>query len=166
MANAGTTQSVTNPPDETLPARSKRGNAADETRTAKELSDKAAHEAKAAAEAKAKADELATKAREKADAAKAREEDLKRLEAARKHLRKASPDDPIPLRRIETANPVGDTLYGSPRAVIDLRNKQEFPDVTLLYDGQVVHVISGKDPGRSFWIGQSNIAAMYPRFDI
>ena len=126
------------------------------------VDEKAAQAAKAAqAEAEAKAKKAALEAA----AAKAKQEDLERLEKARRHLRKATPDDPIPLRRVETASPVGDTLYGTPRNVIDLRN-DAYVGITLLFDGQVVHVINGREPSRSFWIGYSNIAAMYPRFDI
>lgn len=124
-----------------------------------EKASQAAKAAQGAAEAQAK------KAAAEAATARLKQEDLERLEKARKHLRKASPDDPIPLRRIETMGPVGDTLYGTPRTQIDLRNN-EYVGVSLLFDGQVVHVINGKEPGRSFWIGYGNIAAMYPRYDI
>ena len=139
--------------------------AATDARDAAAREAKAKLEADAASAAKAKADEAARKAAVEAAAAKAKQESLEALDRARKHLRKATPDDPIPLRRIETASPVGDTLYGTPRNVIDLRN-DAYVGITLLFDGQVVHVLNGREPSRSFWIGYSNIAAMYPRFDI
>lgn len=135
---------------------------------AKAAAERAAVDEAASKAAKAAQDAAAAKAKSaaaEAAAAKQKQEDLERLESARKHLRKASPEDPIPLRRVETAFPVGDTLYGTPRNVIDLRNS-EYVGVTLLFDGQVVHVIDGRNAARSFWIGYSNIAAMYPRFNI
>lgn len=166
VPSSATSSQATVTPPAPAPAGRGRSNATAERARAETEAEKAHREATAAAKAKETADAAARKAKAEADAAKAHEEDVKRYEAARKHLRKASPDDPIPLRRVETQGVVGDTLYGNPRNVIDLRNRQEFADVTLLYDGQVVHVIHGRDPGKSFWIGFANIAAMYPRFDI
>lgn len=115
---------------------------------------------------KAKADEAAFKAKAAQEAAERQKADRDNLSAARKHLTAASPENPIALRRVECGNVVGDTMYGgTARMVIDLANNEYKGRVTLLYDGQIVHVINAKEAGKSFWIGPSNIAAMYPRLD-
>lgn len=139
--------------------------AATDARDAAAREAKAKLEADAASAAKAKADEAARKAAVEAAAAKAKQESLEALDRARKHLRRATPDDPIPLRRLETNNPVGDSQFFGKRVEIDLRNS-EYVKVSLLFDGQVVHVVHRDDPKRSFWVGYGNIAAMYPLFDI
>ena len=86
------------------------------------------------------------------------------LAAATKSLRKASPESPIALRCLECCERIGGSMYGTDTNRIDLRNSQ-FAGVSLLWDGFVCHVVNGKDPSKSFWVGAGNIAAMYPRLD-
>ena len=152
-------------PGKSAAALAAQGASADAVETSRQAAVLAAAAAEQARIDKAKADEASHRAKAAEREAKLAKEDVDRLAAARKHLRAATPDAPIALRRVELANVVGDTLYGTPRNVIDLRNSEYANKVTLLFDGQICHVINAAEPVKSFWIGLGNIAAMYPRLD-